>query len=95
MKNSDGTILFTFESPKTMSSASFIFSTPNIKTGTTYTIYNGGTLTNPTETWNGWMSGGTWSGGSTVGSVTPSSTVTSGGNSSSGGGFGFGGGGWW
>jgi hypothetical protein len=95
MKSADGTILFTFESPKTMSSASFLFSTPDIKTGTTYTIYNGGTLTNPTETWNGWMSGGTWSGGSTVGSVTPSSTVTSVGNSSFGGGGGFGGGGWW
>lgn len=82
-------MLFSFESPITMN-ATFCFSTPDIKSGTTYTVASGGTVNNYSECWQGWYYDGTWSGGSTLTTFTPSSVVTSIGSSSGGGG----GGGW-
>lgn len=84
-------MLFSFESPITMS-ATLCFSTPDIKSGSTYTVASGGSVSNYSECWQGWYSDGTWSSGSTLTTFTPSSVVTSIG-SSSGGGPG-GGGGW-
>lgn len=82
-------MLFSFELPITMN-ATFCFSTPDIKSGTTYTVASGGTVNNYSECWQGWYYDGTWSGGSTLTTFTPSSVVTSIGSSSGGGG----GGGW-
>ena len=83
-------MLFSFESPITMS-ATVCFSTPDIKSGATYTVASGGAVSNYSEIWQGWYSDGTWSGGSTLTTFTPSSVVTSIGSSSGGG---PGGGGW-
>lgn len=83
-------MLFSFESPITMN-ATFCFSTPDIKSGTTYTVASGGSVSNYSECWQGWCYDGTWSGGSTLTTFTPSSVVTSIGSSSGGG---PGGGGW-
>ncbi|MBR5821761.1 MAG: carbohydrate-binding domain-containing protein [Alistipes sp.] len=85
-------MLFSFESPISMS-ATVCFSTPDIKSGSTYTVASGGSVSNYSECWQGWCYDGTWSGGSTLTTFTPSSVVTSIG-SSSGGGPGGGGGGW-
>lgn len=91
--DSSNNILFSFESPITMS-ATVAFSTPDIKNGTTYTVASGGSISNYSENWQGWCYDGTWSGGSTLTTFTPSSVVTSIGSSSGGGPGGPGGGGW-
>ena len=84
--NSSGTPILTFESPRTMSGAAFFFSTPDITSGASYTVSSGGTLSDYTDSWNGWYGGGTWSGGSQVGTFTSSSIVTTVGSSGFGGG---------
>lgn len=86
-------MLFSYESPITMS-ATVLFSTPDIKNGTTYTVSSGGSASNYTENWQGWCYDGTWSGGTTLTTFTPSSVVTSIGNSGGGGPGGGGGGNW-
>lgn len=83
--------LLTFEFPRTLSGATFFFSTPDVVSGSSYTLSSGGTLSGYTDSWNGWYDGGTWSGGSQVGTFTSSSVVTTAGSGSSG--FGGGGGG--
>lgn len=97
--DSGGTPVLTFTFPRTMSSATFFFSTSGIASGASYTISTGGTLSDYTETWNGWYGGGSWSGGSQAGSFTSNSVVTTVGNGGiDGGGGGPGGGGpggWW
>ena len=89
--DSSSNMLFSFESPITMS-ATVVFSTPSIKNGTTYNIVSGGSASNYSECWQGLYYDGTWSGGSSLTTFTPSSVVTSIGNA--GGGPGGGGGGW-
>ena len=89
--DSSSNMLFSFESPITMS-ATVVFSTPNIKNGTTYNIVSGGSASNYSECWQGLYYDGTWSGGYSLTTFTPSSVVTSIGNT--GGGPGGGGGGW-
>lgn len=84
--DSEGTPVLTFEFPRTMSGAAFFFSTPDIASGASYTVSSGGTLGDYTDSWNGWYGGGTWSGGSQVGTFTSSSVVTTVGNGGFGGG---------
>ena len=90
--DSEGTPVLTFAFPRTMNGASFFFSTPDIASGASYTVSSGGTLSNYTDSWNGWYGGGTWSGGSQVGTFTSSSVVTTVGSSGSVGGMPGGGG---
>jgi hypothetical protein len=84
--------VLTFEMPRSLS-GSFFFSSPSLKSGSSYTITTGGTLSGSTDNWHGWYDGGTWTGGTSVQSFTISSTITSLGTSTSGGGMG-GGMGW-
>lgn len=86
VQNSSGAPILTFEFPRTINSASFLFSTPDIASGESYTVYTGGSITGYTDSWNGWYDGGSWSGGSQVGSFTSNSIVTTVGNNSFGGG---------
>lgn len=74
--NASGIPVLTFEFPRTMSGAAFFFSTPDITSGASYTVSSGGSLGDYTDSWNGWYGGGTWSGGSQVGTFTSSSVVT-------------------
>lgn len=90
--DSSNNLLLSFESPIAMS-ATICISTPDIKSGTTYTIASGGSVSNYSDYWMGWYYGGSWSGGSTLTTFTPSSIVTTIGNT--GGGPGGGGGGGW
>lgn len=85
LDNSDTPVL-TFEFPRTMNSAAFFFSTPDIASEASYTVLSGGSLSGYIYSWNGWYEGGTWSGGSQIGTFTSSSVVTTVGNSNFGGG---------
>lgn len=80
IRNSSGTAILTYELPRTMSSMSLFFSSPDLQAGS-YTVYSGGTLTNPEESWNGWYSGGNWSGGTQLGTFTSNSMITTVGSS--------------
>ena len=91
--DSSNNMLFSFQSPITMN-ATVCFSTPDIKSGSTYSVSSGGSVSNYSESWQGWYGSGTWSGGTQLTTFTPSSIVTSIGSSSGGGPGGGGGGGW-
>lgn len=73
--NHSGSSILTFELPRTVSGANFFFSTADIVAGD-YMVSTGGTLSGYTENWNGWFTGGTWTGGSQLGSFTSNSIVT-------------------
>ena len=83
--NSSGTPIMTYELPRTMAGMSLFFSSPDLIAGG-YTVSTGGTLSGATDTWNGWSAGGTWIGGTQVGTFTSSSVVTTVGNNTGGGG---------
>ncbi|MCC8114714.1 MAG: carbohydrate-binding domain-containing protein [Bacteroidales bacterium] len=94
----NGSPLVTFTIPRTLSSGNYTVSCADITSGSTYTLSYGGTLTD-TTTWNGCGIGGTWTDGTSLGTITSSSVITtSGGSGSMGGGGNMGGGGhmgWW
>ncbi len=83
IQNSSGTPILAYTLPRTMSGMSLFFSSPELTAGS-YTVLSGGTMADATDSWNGWLSGGTWSGGSQIGTFTSSSTVTTVGNGSGG-----------
>lgn len=60
------TPIVTFSCPRSMSSTTFLFNSPGITTGTNYTVSAGGSLSNYSDNWNCWYSGGNWSGGNTI-----------------------------
>lgn len=74
--------ILTHEFQRSMNGMCLLVSCPEIAQGATYTVHSGGTLTGYTDSWNGWFSGGTWSGGTQLGSFTSSSMVTTVGGSS-------------
>lgn len=83
--------IVTFEFPRTISSATLFVTSPEIVKGSTYSFSGSGTLTNYTDTWQGWYQSGTWSSGSSLTTFTPSSVVTTIGSVGGGGGPGGGG----
>lgn len=83
--NSSGTPIMTYELPRTMTGMSLFFSSPDLTAGS-YTVSVGGTLSGAADAWNGWLSGGTWSGGTQLGTFTSSSIVTTVGGNTGGGG---------
>lgn len=94
----DGGPILKYELPRTMNRMAVFFSSPDIKSGETYTVYSGGSLSGNTVNWNGWFSDGTYDTGTQLGTFTSNSlTVTVGLSSGPGGGPGNGGpgnGGW-
>ena len=85
--------IVTFEYPLTKSGATLLVSTPAIVKNSTFTVVTDGTLSNYKDSWQGWFDGGSWSGGSTLNSFTPTSTITTIGTGGGGGGNWPGGGG--
>ena len=77
--------------PRSMNNMVLFISTPDIKGNVSYSISKEGTLSDYTDSWNGWFKGGRWSGGTTIGSFTSNNVITTVGNTGMGGG---GGGGW-
>ena len=96
--DSDGNPILKYELPRTMNSMAVFFSSPDIKSGGTYTVYSGGELSGNTVNWNGWFEDGAYTAGSELDSFTSSSINTTVGQSNGpGGGPGNGGpgnGGW-
>lgn len=90
IQGSDQVMSYTI--PRAYSQMTLLFSSSKLVSGTTYTIYTGGSVTGGTEFY-GLTVGGIYTAGSQVATFTPSSMVTSVGNVSSGG-PGGGGGGW-
>jgi len=87
IQSSDGSSLVTYKMPRTYSSMVMTFSCPEMKSGTKYTIYSGGSISGGTEFY-GYYSNSTYTKGSSLTTFTPSSTYTTVGNVSSGGGGG-------
>lgn len=80
LTTNDGTPILSFASPKTMSSASLLMTTPELVKGSSYAFKTGGTLTGG-ETFCEMTTGGQLSGGTQATTVTLSSMVTNVGNS--------------
>lgn len=74
--NASSKPIFVFEIPRTMSNASFLFSSPQIAMNETYTIESGGILSGYTDSWNGWYEEGIWSNGKQVASFTSTNVIT-------------------
>lgn len=87
----DGKPIITYDLPRTINGSLF-FSSKDLQEGATYQVSSNGKLTEASDKWNGWQSGGNWSDGTTIGSFTVKGTVTTIGTSSGPGGGGFPGG---
>ena len=96
--DAEGNPVLKYELPRTINGMSLFFSSPDIKSGGTYTVYSGGSLSGNSVNWNGWFEDGTYTAGTELGSFTSSSLTTTVGQSNGpGGGPGNGGpgnGGW-
>ncbi|MGN1212361.1 MAG: carbohydrate-binding domain-containing protein [Candidatus Cryptobacteroides sp.] len=93
--DSDNTPILMYKLPQSMNPMCVFYSSPDIKSGSSYNVYSGGSVSGNTDNWNGLYFDGTWSGGTLLGSFTSSSlTTTVGQNNSHGGGPGHGPG-WW
>lgn len=90
IQSSDGTSLLTYKLPRTLSSCTFVFSSPSLKSGTTYSIYTGGSMTGGTNFY-GYCAGATYTKGTSATTFTPSSVYTTVGTTTSGQGGGGGG----
>lgn len=98
--DTNGTPILKYEMPRTMNKLTLFFSSPDIKSGGSYTVYTGGLLNGNTINWNGWFDDGNYTVGTLLGTFTSSSITTtvgqsggsSGGPGNGGGGFGPG---WW
>lgn len=93
VQDDSGAPVLTVEFPRSMNSSVLFFSTPDIASGASYTVSTGGSLNGHKDSWNGWYGGGSWSGGSQVGTFTSNNVVTVVGNMPGGGGPGGGHGG--
>ena len=96
--DAEGNPVLKYELPRTMNGMSIFFSSPDIESGGTYTVYSGGSLSGNSVNWNGWFEDGDYVAGSELGTFTSSSLTTTVGQSNGpGGGPGNGGpgnGGW-
>lgn len=81
IESSTGTDILTFKLSK--ASATTLFSSKDLASGTTYTIYTGGSISGGTE-FHGLYTGATYTKGTSASSFTPSSMVTTVGSASTG-----------
>lgn len=80
---SDGTGILTYKVPRTYSQMTLLFSSPDMKSDVTYTIYKGGSVSGGSN-FHGLYSSAIYSKGTTAITFTPSSMVTSIGTSTGG-----------
>lgn len=101
--DANGNPVLRYELPRTMNSMALFFSSPDIESGGTYTVYSGGSLSGNSINWNGWFKDGSYTAGTKLGFFTSNSLTTTvgqsngpGGNPGNGGqGNGGWGPGWW
>lgn len=74
--DTEGKTILKYEMPRTMNGMAVFFSSPDIKSGATYTVYTGGSLSGNTVNWNGWFEDGTYDVGSRLGTFTSNSLTT-------------------
>ena len=68
--DSDGRPIMRYRMPRTIRSMAVFFSSEEIKSGGTYTVSSGGSLSGNTINWNGWFEDGTYTGGTELGTFT-------------------------
>lgn len=68
--DSEGKTILKYKFPRTISRLALFFSSPDIKSGTSYTVYTGGSISGNTENWNGWFKDGRYNLGTKVGTFT-------------------------
>lgn len=93
--DSSDNVIVSFEYPLSKNGATILLSCPEIVKNSTFKVYQGGTISSPSDEWMYWSIDGTLSGGTELNTFTPTSTITTVGSSSGGGPGGPGGGGWW
>ena len=74
--DAEGNPVLKYELPRTMNGMSLFFSSPDIKSGKTYTVYSGGSLSGNTVNWNGWFEDGSYTAGTELGTFTSNSLTT-------------------
>lgn len=91
--DSSDNVIVSFEYPLTRTGATLLLSCPEIVKNSSYKVWQGGTISNPSEEWLYWSVDGTLSGGSQLNTFTPTAIITTIGSGGGGGGGGWPGGG--
>lgn len=74
--DSDGKPILRYKMPRTIRNMAVFFSSPDIRSGETYTVCSGGSLSGNTVNWNGWFEDGEYTAGTELGTFTSNSLNT-------------------
>lgn len=72
----DGNPILRYKLPRTISRMAVFFSSEDIRSGETYTVWSGGSLSGNSVNWNGWFEDGTYTAGTELGTFTSNSLNT-------------------